>query len=59
MRGPKGQNKFDEVAHEVEARRGRVYVLNDEEKAAIDAARRGNFASDEDVAAFWKRCGLV
>ncbi len=59
MRPPKGQNKFDEVAHEVEARRDRVYILDDEEKAAIDAARRGSFASEHDVAAFWKRLGLV
>jgi hypothetical protein len=59
LRPPNGQNKFDEGAHEVEARRDCVYVLNDEEKAAIDAARRGSFASDEDVAVFWKRLGLA
>jgi len=59
LRPPNGQNKFDEGAHEVEASRDRVYILNDEEKAAIDAARRSNFASDDDVAVFWKRFGLV
>jgi hypothetical protein len=59
MRPPKGQNKFDEIALEVEARDDRVYVLSGKEKAAIDAARRVSFASDADVAAFWRRLGLV
>jgi hypothetical protein len=59
VRPPKSQSKFDDAAREVEARCDRVYILNDEEKAAVDAARRGSFASDADVAAFWKRFGLV
>jgi hypothetical protein len=46
------------LAREIEARRTRVYQLSDDEKAAIDAARRSGFASDDGVAAFWKRYGL-
>jgi hypothetical protein len=44
---------------EIEARRTGVYVLSDDERAAIVDARRGTFASDEDAAAFWKRHGLA
>jgi len=34
------------------------FPVSDDEKAAIDAARRSGFASDDGVAAFWKRYGL-
>jgi hypothetical protein len=43
------------VAREIEARRTGVYVLSDDERAAIAEARKGGFASDDEVAAFWKR----
>lgn len=33
-------------------------VLTDAERAAIADARKGEFASDEDVATFWKRHGM-
>jgi hypothetical protein len=33
--------------------------VSDEERAAIDAARRGPLASDDEVEAFWKRRGLA
>jgi hypothetical protein len=36
-----------------------VYRLSDEERAAIDAARRGPLAADDEVEAFWKRRGLA
>jgi hypothetical protein len=52
------QEELAEVAREIEARRTGVYVLADEEKAAIEAARRSGVASDADVAAFWKRHGI-
>jgi hypothetical protein len=53
------QEELVEIAREIEARRTGVYVLSDEERAAIADARRGVFASDEDAAAFWKRHGLA
>jgi predicted transcriptional regulator len=44
---------------EIEARDTGVYRLNDDEKAAIEAAlasaERGEFASDEEVAALFNR----
>jgi hypothetical protein len=53
------QVELAEVAREIEARRSGVYILSDEEKAAIEAALRSGFASDEEVAAFWKRHGIA
>ena len=52
------QEELAELAREIEARRTGVYVLSDEERAAIAKARSGGFASDEEVAAFWKRAGV-
>jgi hypothetical protein len=48
-----------ELAREIQARRTGVHTLSDAERAAIADARRGAFASDEDVAAFWKRHGVA
>ncbi|MEN3385975.1 MAG: hypothetical protein V7608_6019 [Hyphomicrobiales bacterium] len=53
------QEELAEVAREIEARRIGVYVLNTEEKAAIEAAHRSGVASDADVAALWKRHGIA
>jgi hypothetical protein len=53
------QEELAEVAREIEARRTGVYILNDQEQAAIADARRGEFASEEAVAAFWKRHGIA
>jgi hypothetical protein len=52
------QDELSELAREIEARRTGVYRLSEEERAAIQAARRGPLASDEEVEAFWKRRGL-
>jgi hypothetical protein len=52
------QDELAEVAREIEARRTGVYVLSDDERRALDEARRSGVASDEDVAAFWKRYGI-
>jgi len=45
----------------IEARQSGVYRLSDEERAAVkqglEAAERGEFVSDEDMAAFFKRHG--
>lgn len=47
------QEELAEVAREIESRRTGVYRLSDEERTAVragmDAARRGDFASEEDM----------
>ena len=53
------QAELVEVAREIEARRTGVYVLSDDEKAALKAALQSGIASEEDVAAFWKRVGVA
>lgn len=52
------QEELAEIAREIEGRRNGLYVLTAEEQAAIEAARRGGFVSDADIAAFWKRHGI-
>ncbi len=52
------QDELAEVAREIEARRTGVYVLSDDERAALDEALQSGIASDEEVAAFWQRHGL-
>jgi hypothetical protein len=52
------QDELAEVAREIEARRTGVYVLSDDERAALDEALQSGVVSDEEVAAFWKRHGL-
>jgi hypothetical protein len=39
-------------------RRTGVYVLSDDERAALDDALQSGVASDEEVAAFWRRHGI-
>lgn len=50
-----------EYAREIEARRTGVYIRSDDERAAIEEglaeADRGNFATDEEVEALFKRFG--
>jgi hypothetical protein len=53
------QKELAALALEIEARRTGVYELSDDEKASIEAARRSGLASDDVVAAFWKRYGVV
>jgi hypothetical protein len=53
------QAELAELAREIEARRTGVYVLSEDEKAAIADSRKGGFASDLEVVAFWKRHGLA
>ncbi|HEY4860288.1 MAG TPA: hypothetical protein VII14_10155 [Xanthobacteraceae bacterium] len=43
----------------IEARRTGLYVLSDDERVAIEAARRSKVASDEQVRAFWERFGIA
>jgi predicted transcriptional regulator len=46
----------------IEAKHWGIYLLSDDERAAVkkglEAAERGEFVSDEDMAAFFKRHGL-
>src|SRR5215216_2685231 len=53
------QEELAELAREIEARRTGVYVLNDDERAAIEEAERSGVASEEDVERFWKRHGVI
>jgi hypothetical protein len=52
------QEELADVAREIESRRSGVYRLSDEERTAIragmDAARRGDFASDEEMDEFYR-----
>jgi hypothetical protein len=52
------QEELVELAREIEARRTGVYILNEDERAAISKARHGQLASDDEVDAFWKRRGI-
>jgi hypothetical protein len=51
------QEELAEVAREIEACRTGVYVLDDEEEAAVEEAldqvQRGEFVSEEEMNAFW------
>jgi predicted transcriptional regulator len=57
------QEELIELAREIEARRTGVYVMDDEERAAVreglEQARRGEFVSDEEMDAFWKKIGVL
>jgi predicted transcriptional regulator len=56
------QEELAELAREIEARRTGVYVMNDEERAAVrqglEEAMRGKFVPDDEMDAFWKRYGV-
>jgi predicted transcriptional regulator len=53
------QEELVELAREIKARRTGVYVMDDDERAAVreglEQARRGEFVSDEEMDAFWKK----
>jgi hypothetical protein len=53
------QEELVEMARAIEARRTGVYLLTEDERAAIDAARRSAIASDEKVREFWERFGIA
>jgi predicted transcriptional regulator len=52
------QDELAAVAREIESRRSGVYRLSDEERTAVragmDAARRGDFVSDEEMEEFYR-----
>ena len=53
------QEELAEYAREIEARRSGVYRLSEDERAALgqsaDDVRAGRFASDEQIAAIFKK----
>jgi hypothetical protein len=57
------QEELAEIAREIEARRTGVYIMSDGERAAVreglDQARQGEFIPDDEMDAFWKRCGVL
>jgi hypothetical protein len=57
------QEELVEVAREIEARRSGVYEPTPEEEAAlregIAELDRGEWVSEEEMRAFWKRCGVL
>ena len=53
------QEELLEMVRAIEARRTGVYVLSENERAAIEAARSSKIASDERVRAFWERFGTA
>ena len=57
------QEDLIELAREIQARRTGVYVMSDEERAAVreglEQARRGKFVPDEEMDAFWKKIGVL
>ena len=52
------QEELAEIAREIEARRSGLYRLSDEERAAVraglDDARRGNFASEDEMEEYFQ-----
>ena len=57
------QEELVELAREIEARRTGIYVMNDEERAAVreglEQAMRGEFVPDDEMDAFWKKYGIL
>ena len=53
------QEELAEAAREIEARRKGVYIMTDEERAAVSGAREGRLASHDEVADFWKSRGIA
>lgn len=52
------QEELAEIAREIESRRSGVYRLSDQERTAVragmDAARRDDFASEEEMNEFYR-----
>jgi hypothetical protein len=52
------QEELADVAREIESRRSGMYRLSDEERTAVhagmDAARRGEFASEQEMDEFYR-----
>ena len=53
------QEELAELAREIEARRSGVYVMTDDERAAVAEARASRLVPEEEVAEFWKSRGIA
>lgn len=57
------QDELAELARDIEARRTGVYTLDADEEAAIREGLaqldRGEWVNEEELQAFWKRCGVI
>lgn len=57
------QEELAELVREIEARRTGVYVLYEDEELAIREGLaeldRGEAVSEDEMRAFWKRCGVL
>ena len=53
------QEELAEIARAIEARRTGVYVMTDDERAAIADARKSAVVPDEEADTFWKRRGIA
>ncbi len=51
-----------EVLEQIVAADGDLFIVPDEHRAAVleglEQAERGEFATDQEMAALWKKCGL-
>jgi hypothetical protein len=57
------QEELVEIVREIEARRSGLYVMNDEEYAAVgeglEQACRGDFVPDDEMDSFWRKHGVL
>jgi hypothetical protein len=53
------QVELAQYAREIEARRLGVYVLTEEERAAIADARKSGIVSEDEMKEFWRRLGVT
>jgi hypothetical protein len=60
---PEDQEELAELAREIEARRSGIYEPSPEEEEAIREGiaqlDRGEWIDEEEMKAFWKRCGVL
>jgi hypothetical protein len=52
------QEELAEAAREIEARRTGVYVMTDDERAAVARAKESRLLTDAEANAFWKTLGI-
>jgi predicted transcriptional regulator len=57
------QQELVQYARDIRARRAGLYVMTEEERAAVaeglEQTRRGEFAPQEEIDAFWRRHGIA
>ena len=53
------QEELVEIVRDIEARRTGVYVMSEDERAAVADARTSRILRDEEARVFWKRLGIA